>query len=169
MSPAVDVIVVSSGQKVSKRQDLEILYLGFKNMKFAQKTIKLRGHHLICLHFFRGEGYNLKFIKNLEKILKRVKTGAKIEVCSGADEVCKMCPYLKGEICFYDENAGSEIKKMDIMAIELLRVKNHDRIRWVDIKKKIPDVFSQWSKKYCRECDWRKVCEAKDETLEDKF
>lgn len=138
-------------------------------MQSAQKTIKLRGHHLICLHFFKGEGYNPEFVENLKKVLQGVTTGAEIEVYSGADDVCKMCPYLKGEFCSYNKDADVEIKKMDIMAIELLRVKNHDRVRWVDIKKKIPDVFSQWSRKYCRECDWRKVCETKDETLEDKF
>ena len=30
---------------------------------------KLRGHHLICLHFYEGEGYDEPFIKSLEKVI----------------------------------------------------------------------------------------------------
>jgi hypothetical protein len=131
--------------------------------------IKLRGHHLICLHFFKGEGYNPEFIKNLRKIIKRAEDGEDIEVYPGPDDVCTMCPYLKGIICFYNNEAESEIKEMDRKALQLLGVKHLDKVVWLNIKIKIPEVFSQWSKIYCRACDWRKVCEAKIETAEDKF
>ncbi|MFZ3136476.1 MAG: DUF1284 domain-containing protein [Thermodesulfovibrionales bacterium] len=131
--------------------------------------IKLRGHHLICLHFFKGEGYNPEFIENLRKIIKRAEDGEDIEVYPGPDDVCTMCPYLKGKICFYDNEAESEIKEMDRNALKLLGVKHLDKVVWLNIKNKIPEVFSQWAKIYCRACDWRKVCEAKIETAEDKF
>ncbi len=64
-------------------------------------VIKLRGHHLVCLHFFKGEGYNPEYIENLREILRRAEAGEEIEVSSGVDDVCRMCPNLKGEICFY--------------------------------------------------------------------
>jgi len=131
--------------------------------------IKLRGHHLICLHFFKGEGYNPEFIKNLQKIIERVEDGEHIEVYPGPDDICTMCPYLKDKICFYDDEAESEIKEMDRNALKLLGVKHLDKVLWLNIKNKIPEVFSQWSKEYCSACDWRKVCEAKIETAEDKF
>ena len=112
--------------------------------------IKLRGHHLICLHFFKGKGYNPEFIKNLRKIIKRAEDGEEIEVYPGPDDVCTMCPYLKGKICFYDNEAESEIKEMDGNALKLLGVKHLDKVVWLNIKNKIPEVFSQWSKIYCR-------------------
>lgn len=37
--------------------------------------IRLRGHHLICLHFYRGEGYSREFVENLEDIVRRAKGG----------------------------------------------------------------------------------------------
>jgi hypothetical protein len=43
-------------------------------------VIKLRGHHLICLHFYRSEGYSREFVKNLEDIVRRATEGEKLEV-----------------------------------------------------------------------------------------
>ena len=122
-------------------------------------AIKLRGHHLICLHFFKGEGYNPEFVKNLREILKRVEAGEEVEVCSGADNVCKKCPYLKGKLCLYDKDAEAEIRAMDKRAMGLLRLKTRDRVKWQEIRKRIPEIFHAWLREYCENCDWRKVCE----------
>lgn len=128
-------------------------------MSLQKPTIKLRGHHLICLHFFRGEGYNPEFIANLNGILNRAEAGEEIEVYSGVDEVCKMCPYLKGEICFYDKDTEAEIREMDRRAIRLLRLRTRWRVKWLDIREKIPQIFREWAREYCKDCNWRTVCE----------
>lgn len=57
--------------------------------------VRLRGHHLICLQFYRGEGYNQDFIKHLFNILERVQY-EDVEVVEGVDEVCSVCPYNSG-------------------------------------------------------------------------
>ncbi|OGW46813.1 MAG: hypothetical protein A2Y66_03990 [Nitrospirae bacterium RBG_13_41_22] len=121
--------------------------------------IKLRGHHLICLHFFKGEGYNPEFVANLREILKRVEAGEEVKVHPGPDDVCKMCPYLKGEICFYDEDAEAGIREMDRKAIRLLGLKTKESVKWIDIREKVPDILHIWAREHCRECDWRTVCE----------
>jgi hypothetical protein len=72
----------------------------------------LRGHHLICLHFFSGEGYDAQFIENLRDVLKRAES-EEIEIVSGNDDVCAKCLYLKDHKCAYDENADKEIREMD--------------------------------------------------------
>ncbi len=122
-------------------------------------AIKLRGHHLICLHFFKGEGYNPEFVKNLREILKRVESGEELEICSGADNVCKMCPYLKGKACLYDKDAEAEIRAMDKRAMRLLRLKTRDRVKWQEIRERISEIFHTWLREYCENCGWRKVCE----------
>ncbi len=121
-------------------------------------AVKLRGHHLICLHFFRGEGYNSEFVENLGKVLLRIEAGEAVEVCSGADDVCKRCPYLEGKKCFYDRNAEYEIGEMDRNALRLMGLETHRKVKWVDIKDKIPGIIHEWAENYCKECDWRKVC-----------
>ena len=134
-------------------------------MSLQKPTIKLRGHHLICLHFFRGEGYNSEFVANLNGILNRAEAGEEIEVYSGADDVCKMCPYLKEGICFYDKDTEAEIREMDRRAMRLLSLKNQRKVKWRDIKEKIPQIFREWAREYCKDCNWRKVCEKITSTL----
>ena len=122
-------------------------------------ALKLRGHHLICLHFFRGEGYSAEFTANLREILKRAGTGERIEVASEADNVCNICPYLKGQECFYRKESDPEIRGMDREALMLLELKVRDIVLWPDIREKIPAIFRRWSEEFCRVCDWRLACE----------
>jgi len=128
-------------------------------VRSLKSGIKLRGHHLICLHFFSGEGYNPEFVENLKEVMKRVEDGAEIEVYSGPDDICKKCPYLKGEMCLYTEDADAGIREMDRKAGELLKIKNITGVKWQVIRRKIPEIFSEWEREYCEDCDWRKVCE----------
>jgi hypothetical protein len=128
-------------------------------MKSPLKLLKLRGHHLVCLHLFRGEGYDPEFVENLMKILERAEAGEEIVVSEGADDVCKMCPYLKKGTCLYDKDSDAGIREMDKTALKLLGLRTKDRIAWLNIRKKLPDIFSEWAHKYCMECDWRWACE----------
>ena len=125
-----------------------------------KQYIKLRGHHLICLHFFSGEGYNFEFVANLRKTLERACSGEEIEICTDADDICRKCPHLKGESCFFDKNSDNEIRKMDRKAIKLLRLSAHGRVQWLKIRDKIPGIIKQWANIYCKACGWRKACEA---------
>ena len=120
--------------------------------------LKFRGHHLICLHFFNGEGYDETFIKNLRDILKRTSK-EEITISSGADDVCAECSYLKNYRCCYSENADKEILEMDNKALELLGHSHNDTVRWEELENKIPGIFPEWFSLYCRECEWKGACE----------
>ncbi len=120
--------------------------------------LRLRGHHLICLHFFTGEGYDDIFIENLRNVLERAET-EDVEICGEADEICVKCPYLKDNKCSFDEHADEQIKEMDKTALNLLEIDKDAKMKWQNIKKDVPGVFPQWLKEYCGECDWKKVCE----------
>ncbi|UCF86789.1 MAG: DUF1284 domain-containing protein [Nitrospiraceae bacterium] len=118
----------------------------------------LRGHHLICLHFFHGEGYDEAFIENLRHTLNRTQKEI-ITVSSGADNVCANCVHLKQNTCRYEEDAEESIQEMDTKALEFLGLSCNDQIRWDTLKNRIPEIFSQWFSLYCRECNWRRACE----------
>jgi hypothetical protein len=120
--------------------------------------LNLRGHHLICLNFFKGEGYDELFVKNLEEILSKIEKEY-IKVIEGFDDVCKSCPYLKDGKCQYEEGAEEKIREQDKVALDLLNIKEGKIITWEEIKNKLSEVFSQWYEKYCYTCDWLRTCE----------
>jgi hypothetical protein len=117
----------------------------------------LRGHHLICLHFFDGEGYDQRFIENLETTLEKIGSSS-VNVCSGADDICRECLYLKQNTCSYDENAEKEVTGMDHRALYLLKFSVGREAGWEQIKRMLPQVFSQWYEVCCSECQWLNVC-----------
>ncbi len=115
--------------------------------------IYLRGHHLICLHFFTGEGYSKEFVENLYSVINRTENEI-IHVAEGADEICKKCPYLIDNIC-KDEK---EIADMDKTALKLLKLKTTDNVSWDEIKKNLLEIFNHWYKLYCVPCIYMDVC-----------
>jgi hypothetical protein len=119
----------------------------------------LRGHHLICLHFFRGEGYSPEFISRLCHILNKAEEGETVRVGSGPDDVCNICMYVKDGRCSFHEGAEQEIQAMDGKALELLELKEDDIVHWLDMRDKIPGLFGRWSEEYCMVCSWRRACE----------
>ena len=61
--------------------------------------LKLRGHHLVCLHYFQGEGYSREFVCNLQELVHRAEKGEPVEVVVGPDDVCRACPNLRKGRC----------------------------------------------------------------------
>ncbi len=117
----------------------------------------LRGHHLVCLQFYRGEGYDRPFIDNLTDIIDRAETEG-VFVVEGPDDVCRCCPYLKGTVCKYTEDSEEEIKEMDRRAMEFLAVKAGEKLHWSHVRERLPEIFGKWAELYCEGCHWRKAC-----------
>ncbi|MCL4457538.1 MAG: DUF1284 domain-containing protein [Nitrospirae bacterium] len=129
--------------------------------------LTLRGHHLICLHFFSGEGYDARFIENLRGVLKRAES-EEIEIVSGDDNICAKCVYLKDRKCMHDEKADEEIREMDETALKLLNLSAGQRVKWQAVKEYMPGIFREWYNRYCNDCDWKKACEKNEFYLERK-
>ncbi len=115
---------------------------------------KLRGHHLICLNFFRGEGYSDDFIKNIYSIIENQK----VEVVAGPDEVCKKCPSLVANKCENDDYTNEEILFQDKEALRLLGYKAGDITNWEIISTRLPLIMDEWKSEFCLNCRYLKVC-----------
>jgi hypothetical protein len=118
----------------------------------------LRGHHLICLHFFNGEGYDQRFVDNLRDVMNAVESQG-LTIGSGGDDVCGKCRYLKDGTCQHSEYAEAEIRKMDRKALTLLGLSAGDSVTWNSITNRVPDIFADWFREYCSDCEWLPVCE----------
>jgi hypothetical protein len=121
-------------------------------------VIRLRGHHLICLHFFGGEGYGAEFRAALRGLLERAESGEAVEVVSGADDVCRRCPHLEAERCEYEEGADEEIRAMDEKALGLLGRRPGEDVEWHEIREAVLPVFGEWARSCCTGCTWKKAC-----------
>lgn len=129
---------------------------GFRALAFLMPN--LRGHHLICLHFFRGEGYDMAFVKNLKQVLKSAELSP-VRVACGIDDVCDKCPHMEDDSCRYTPHSEVEIKEMDKMALELLCLTLHSEVGWMEVREKVSGIFRSWHKSYCHTCGWKRACE----------
>lgn len=130
---------------------------GRKNFMYTLSMTLLRGHHLVCLHFFHGDGYDDAFTENLGTVLARAED-EDIHITSGADDVCTSCPHLREGRCQYTENADASIREMDNMALALLNLSASGRAGWASLRDAVRGIFPQWQSLYCSECDWRGAC-----------
>ena len=115
---------------------------------------KLRGHHLICLNFFRGEGYSEDFIKNIYSVIGKEK----IEIVKGPDDVCARCPYLRDNRCASSEYTDEKILHQDKEALRLLGFSPGEMVDWKNISAKIPGIIEEWKYMFCLDCGYWKVC-----------
>ncbi len=119
----------------------------------------LRGHHLICLHFFRGEGYGAAFVENLERVIDRAKREG-IRVQNGADDVCIKCPHLAGELCMYKGDNNKKIEGLDATALRLLNLEHGVKVDWTAMERVLPQIFHEWKDEVCFKCDWLGTCKS---------
>ncbi|WJH32930.1 DUF1284 domain-containing protein [Paenibacillus sp. CC-CFT747] len=64
-------------------------------------TVKLRGHHLLCLLGYRGMGYSAEFCANMTSIYERLRQQPEqsVELVEGPDEICRAYPEDKTNHC----------------------------------------------------------------------
>lgn len=75
-------------------------------------TVRLRGHHLLCLLTFVGKGYTPAFTANYRRIVARLNEGEAVELVGGPDDIC--APML-AEVEHHCFNAG--VTERDVQAL----------------------------------------------------
>lgn len=79
-------------------------------------SIVLRGHHLLCVHGFRGMGYSPAFIHKMSEIVERIrdpKQDFPIRVVRGFDDTCQDCPNKGLEICEAGPQSEEHVQLLD--------------------------------------------------------
>jgi uncharacterized protein len=125
--------------------------------------VRLRGHHFVCLQFFRGEGYSEEFVANLTALLDRVATEPAL-VVADADDVCAACPELGPDRLCASADAGGEdeIRRIDAIAFDLLELAPGNLITLAEAKERLAgDAIGvgRWRADACDGCAWESVCE----------
>lgn len=74
-------------------------------------TIRLRGHHLLCVLTYVGRGYSPAFTDNLDRVAARLGSGEEVLIVEGPDDVC--VPMLEGEF----HCPGDSVRERDALAL----------------------------------------------------
>lgn len=119
--------------------------------------IRLRPHHLICIHKFIGKGYSEEFTKNMADIVKILENEPKtvVELASCEDAICELCPHNIGKCKFYQK-----IERMDKAVIKICSFTENAHGLWRDLSQSVKcnilknDNFN----KICSKCDWFNLC-----------
>jgi hypothetical protein len=126
------------------------------------REVSLRGHHFICLQFYRGEGYSAAFVENLTGVVAVAAEGPAVLV-EGLDSVCAACPGLSTDGMCLDPNAGEvEVRRIDRLAMQIFDVRPGDRLSLSEARARLASdamAVGRWRFEACGGCQWEDVCE----------
>ncbi|KQU72270.1 hypothetical protein ASD00_15770 [Ensifer sp. Root31] len=104
-------------------------------------TVQLRGHHLLCLLTFVGEGYTPTFTRNYVRIAERLSSGESVTVVDGPDDICVPMLCDAGAHCREDSIARRDSLALAAIANILDR-----------------SVADGKAAAVCVECEWAGLC-----------
>ena len=125
---------------------------------------RLRGHHLICLQFFEGEGYSPAFVANLCAVMERLQESSAVVVI-GSDDVCEACDSLFEGVCTLEPNGESGIRELDDRALSLLSVEPGQSVTLAEMRERLAPRAALWRAGSCAECAWFAICGPRLEQL----
>lgn len=123
--------------------------------------LHLRPHHINCIFFYKGLGYNEEFSDKMNLIQKMLKEypNTEIKLTKRCDELCKVCPNKKLEgSCKSEEN----ILKLDNNTLSEYKLQEDKNYVFNELVNNIYMNFDEHKfYKICKECEWYKqgVCD----------
>ena len=121
--------------------------------------LRLRGHHLVCLHFFRGgASCTGEFMRALGNIGERLASGEAIEVVDGGDDLCAACPSFDGSACRNTASADTEVRGLDASALAQVGARAGDAASWEELARRVYAIPEKWFVEYCEGCEWASMC-----------
>lgn len=118
----------------------------------------LRGHHLLCVHGFRGMGYSPEFVRKMESIVKDIRDPAQdfyIKVAAAFDDACMSCPHRGIEICEASEGSNVHVLSMDGKIIRHLGLEPGKKYLKSHLVKLTAEKVQPDDLDYlCRGCSW---------------
>lgn len=120
--------------------------------------LRLRGHHLLCLHGFRGLGYSPEFVSNMQAIQDRLRESPhdEIEVVDSPDSICGYCPHLSDNTCIkHGEESEPRISAKDRAVLARISLVPGERINAGELFERTADEFCEGLHEVCSQCSWR--------------
>jgi hypothetical protein len=121
--------------------------------------IPIRGHTLLCLQGFRGEGYDPMFTAHMAAIHQRLnhQRTLLVKVVVKPDTFCHSCPNLSEEEGCRLHGVGSETKMIaqDREVMQRLGIQDEEVLSWEMIVQKISEKMKPaMLDGLCGKCPW---------------
>lgn len=126
-------------------------------------TIKLRGHHLLCMLTYIGKGYSEDFIDNYDEIARRLSAGEVIKIIRGTDDICLPLLCEAGAHCHARSVLRRDERALVIVSKILGRPIGIGGTLVPDdaLVRKLRAAFAQGEmRKACFGCDWADLCQS---------
>lgn len=120
--------------------------------------IAIRGHTLLCLQGFRGEGYSPEFIENMTKIHRQLNHYPEqpVIILDSPDSICSQCPNLKSQRCNLHGSASEEsMMAQDVDVMNRLGIGRGEVLSWKEILDRIAQrLQGDMLTDICGTCPW---------------
>ncbi|TWE05203.1 hypothetical protein FB550_103381 [Neobacillus bataviensis] len=138
-------------------------------------SLSLRGHHLLCVHGFRGMGYSPDFVKKMNEIVEQIRderSDFPIQVVAALDDTCCTCPHKGKTTCEAGIGSNDHVLTMDLNVIRQLgliegAIYNKSFLVQLTAEKVEPDDLDY----ICKGCSWLSygVCKEGIADLREKY
>lgn len=119
------------------------------------KKRKIRAHHLLCLHGFKGIGYSPEFVEEMTEYVQEMRNPnqpVQLTVIIGQDELCQNCPHDGGEVCL---SADRLVRQIDQKTVEKLRLTPNQTYQKEELLHQTAKNIQPEDLEYiCRGCQW---------------
>ncbi|HJU06481.1 MAG TPA: DUF1284 domain-containing protein [Nitrospiraceae bacterium] len=130
----------------------------FNHQPIPREPLRLRGHTLLCLQGFRGEGYSPGFVENLTAIHRRLLEypDQPVEIIAGPDAVCAACPHHAPSGCTLNHDLSEvEMHAQDRHVLALLHFRVGEIVTWREILDRIrTSLTGDQLPGICGQCRW---------------
>lgn len=124
-------------------------------------TIRLRGHHLLCMLTYVGKGYSPAFVENYDAIAGRLSEGEDILLVDGPDDVCAPllcegdCHCFEQSVVRRDRHAIEAVSALLGGSFETGKPFHLDAPRLAAMRR----AFASGTiRKACENCEWSDLC-----------
>jgi len=138
-------------------------------------SLLLRGHHLLCVHGFRGMGYSPAFVQKMHGIVEQIRdetTDFPIKVVAGFDNACSACPHKGKTICEASEGSNEHVMTLDMKVIHQLGlIDGAEYNKSLLVRLTAENVSPNDLDYLCKDCSWLSygVCKEGIATLRETF
>ena len=120
--------------------------------------LPIRGHTLLCLQGFRGEGYSPDFVENMAAIHRAVTEGPEraVRVIAEPDAICGACPHLNPAGCTLNgAESEPDMREQDRDVLGRLGLQPGTVLPWREVLARIRrQVTGSDLAKICGSCRW---------------